>query len=173
MRYDMSKNKAENSGDSKFPVTPAIRVLRKFKTAFEQMLYDYTGKGGVSAEGAQSLGIDEHQIIKTIVMEDENNNPLIILMHGDMEISTKNIARIIGTKRITPCTHEKVEKITGYKTGGCTPFGTKNKLPVYVEKTILDYEDIFINGGKRGFILKIKSADLVRILKPVSVEVGI
>ena len=155
----------------KHPTTPAIRFLRQNGVAFLPFEYDYVEHGGTS-HSAQELGVDEHCVIKTIVLQDENKQAMIVLMHGDCEISTRNMARTIGVKHIETVKPETVTKLTGYMVGGCSPFGTKQALPVYVEKTILDLPEIYINGGKRGFLVKIKAEDL-HILKPIAVEVAV
>lgn len=156
----------------KFPVTPAVRLLRQEKVDFTAYLYDYEEKGG-TAVSARELGEDEHVMIKTLIMEDENKKPLIVLMHGNMQVSTKELARFIGVKTITPCTPETANKHTGYLVGGTSPFGTRREMPVYIEETILDLTQICINGGKRGFLVKIDPKELNRILKPTPVRVGI
>ncbi len=156
----------------KFPVTQAIRQLRQNKIDFIPRPYRYEERGGTSTS-ARELQVDEHQVIKTLVMEDDKGAGLIVLMHGDMEVSQKNLARQINAKQVTPCTPKSVEVQTGYQTGGTSPFGTRKTLPVYVEKSILSLSQIYINGGKRGFLIEINPADLVRVLKPTVVEVGI
>lgn len=155
----------------KHPVTPAIRFLRQHSVAFLPFEYDYVEHGG-TAHSALALGVDEHCVIKTIVLQDENKRAMIVLMHGDCEISTRNMARTIGAKHIETVKPETVTKLTGYMVGGCSPFGTKQALPVYVEKTILDLPEIYINGGKRGFLVKINPQDL-QVLKPIAVEVAV
>jgi len=156
----------------KTPVTPAIRFLKKEKAAFTGHLYNYEEHGGTKT-AARELGVDEHSVIKTLVMEDEHKKPLIVLMHGDLQVSTKKLARHIGVKSITPCAPETATKHTGYQVGGTSPFGTLKSLPVYMEETILDLPKIHINGGKRGFLVIIKPKELVRLLNPVLVKVGI
>jgi Cys-tRNA(Pro) deacylase len=156
----------------KFPVTPAIRELRKNKVNYEPFLYEYEERGGTK-HSAEELGADEHTVIKTIIMEDEKKNPMVVLMHGDKEISAKNLARTIGVKTISPCPPETANKHTGYLVGGTSPFGTKKKMPVYVEKTIFDLDIIHINGGKRGFLVKMSPADLKTVLKIEEVEIAI
>jgi Cys-tRNA(Pro) deacylase len=155
----------------KIPVTPAMRVLRAEKVEFTPHLYVYEDKGG-TAVCARELGFPEHAIIKTLVMEDDQGNPLIILMHGDKQVSTREMARILGVKSILPCSAEKASRLTGYLVGGTSPFGTRRVLPVYMEKTILDLPQIYINGGKRGFLVGISPKDTERILKPVFVHVA-
>lgn len=155
----------------KFPVTPVTRLLDGKKIIYGKHLYEYEEKGGTKVS-SMKLGVDEHTVIKTIVMEDETKKPLIVLMHGDMEISTKNLARFLGVKTINPCTPEVAQKHTGYLVGGTSPFGTKKQLPIFMEKTILDLEKIYINGGKRGFLISINPQVIVDLLKPTLVEVG-
>jgi Cys-tRNA(Pro) deacylase len=156
----------------KTPITPAIRMLRAEKIPFTDHLYAYEEKGG-TAVSARELGVDEHCVIKTLVMEDENRNPLIILMHGDLQVSTKELARVIGAKLVTPCSPETAQKLTGYMVGGTSPFGTRRQMQVYMETGISGLERIYINGGKRGYLVGMAPTELVRVLKPVIVTVGI
>lgn len=155
-----------------YPITPAIRVLREKKVEFEPHIFDYVEKGGTK-HSSQILGVDEHSVVKTIVFETNEKKPLIVLMHGDLQVSTKELARILKVKTISPVTPEKANKLTGYLVGGTSPFGTKNKIPVYVEKTIFDLEKIYINGGKRGFLVAIEPKVLREVLPIEEVEVGI
>jgi Cys-tRNA(Pro) deacylase len=156
----------------KFPITPAVRLLRAEKVEFTSHLYDYEEHGG-TAVSARELGVDEHAVVKTLVMEDENKKPLIVLMHGDMQVSGKQLARIISVKNILPCSPETAFKHTGYLVGGTSPFGTRSAMPVYMEETIVNLPRIYINGGKRGYLVGIDPGDAVRVLKPVLVKVGI
>lgn len=156
----------------KIPSTGAIRLLKQHKVPFTPRPYRYEEKGGTKVS-ARELQVGEHQVIKTLVMEDERQQALIILMHGDKEVSLKQLARQLDVKQITPCPPVKADRLTGYQTGGISPFGTRQALPVYVEKTILDLEKIYINGGKRGFLVEIAPQDLLNVLKPQTVEVGI
>ncbi len=156
----------------KVPATLAIRMLKKNKVKFTPHLYKYVDKGGTKTS-AKELQIDEHQIIKTLVMEDEHQNPLIILMHGDCEVSLKHLARQLNVKKITPCNATKADNITGYQTGGISPFGTKQELPIYLEETIANLDKLIINGGKRGFLIEISPTDLIKILNPTTVSVAI
>ncbi|MFN6962724.1 MAG: Cys-tRNA(Pro) deacylase [Pyrinomonadaceae bacterium] len=154
------------------PVTPAIRFLREMKVEFTPHLYDYVEKGG-TRESARQLGVDEHAVIKTLVFETNEKKPLIVLMHGDREVSTKNLARHLGVRSVGPATPERANKLTGYLVGGTSPFGTKTTLPVYAESSIFDLDRIFINGGKRGFLIEI-DPQMLRSTMPVEqVEVGI
>ncbi|MEP6848120.1 MAG: aminoacyl-tRNA deacylase [Acidobacteriota bacterium] len=154
-----------------FPVTRAIRFLREKKAEFVPRLYDYVEKGG-TRESAKQLGVDEHAVVKTLVFETNEKKPLIVLMHGDQHVSTKNLARFLGVKSVEPATPEKASRLTGYLVGGTSPFGTKTAMPVYVEKTIFELGVIYINGGKRGFLVEIEPA-VLRLIDAVEVEVGI
>ena len=155
----------------KTPVTPAVRQLRAAGIAFTDHPYNYEEKGG-TAVSSRELGVDEHAVIKTLVMEDDRKEPLIVLMHGDLQVSTKELARVIGARSVEPCKPETAQKHTGYLTGGTSPFGTRKQLPVYVEETILALPKLYINGGKRGFLVGITPADLLALLKPTPVRVG-
>ncbi len=156
----------------KTPVTPAVRALRAAGVEFTDHPYDYEEKGG-TAVSARELGVDEHCVIKTLIMEDERKNPLIVLMHGDRQVSTKELARLIGVKGVTPCTPETALKHSGYLVGGTSPFGTRKGMPVYMEETIMELPRVYINGGKRGYLVGLDPRDVVRMLKPVLVKVGI
>ena len=155
----------------KHPVTRAIHTLRKSGVSFVPHLYDYVAKGGTRAS-AEALGVDEHQVIKTLIFEDEGKRPLIILMHGDKQVSAKALARQIGVKRVQPCEPATADRHSGYQVGGTSPFGTRQPMPVYVERSILALDRIFINGGSRGFLVEIAPADLERVLTPTAVEVA-
>jgi Cys-tRNA(Pro) deacylase len=156
----------------KTPVTPAVRFLRQAKVDFTDHLYEYEERGG-TAVSARELGVDEHCMVKTLVMEDERKNPLIILMHGDLEVSTKELARFLGVKTITPCSPEIATKHSGYLVGGTSPFGTRKVMPIYLEATILNLSTIYINGGKRGYLVNMNPKELIRLLNPTLVKVGI
>jgi len=155
-----------------YPITPAVRVLREKNIAFEPRLYEYIEHGGTRVS-ADALGVDEHSVIKTIVLETDVRSPLVVLMHGDREVSTKMLARLLGVKTVSPCDPAIVQKHTGYTVGGVSPFGTRKAMSVYAEKTIFDLPRILINGGKRGFLVEINPADLRVALKIQEVEVGI
>lgn len=155
-----------------YPVTPAVRLLREKKVEFEPHLYDYVERGG-TAHSAKSLGVDEHAVVKTLVMETEAKRPLIILMHGDREVSTKSLARQLGVKGVQPCDFARAQKHTGYLVGGTSPFGTRAQLPVYAERTIFDLPKIYINGGKRGFLVSLDPRVLKEVLHAEEVEVAI
>lgn len=122
---------------------------------------------------ARELGVDEHCVIKTLIMEDEARQPLVVLMHGDYQVSTKELARVMGVKSVAPCTPEVANRHSGYQVGGTSPFGTRRAMPVYMEGTILELPQIYINGGKRGFLVAMDPQEVVRLLKPVLVRVGI
>lgn len=156
----------------KAPITAAVRVLRAAKVDFSDHLYQYEEKGGTAAS-SRELGVDEHAIIKTLVMEDENRQPLLVLMHGDVQVSTKELARLIVVKQISPCPPETANRHSGYLVGGTSPFGTRRQLPVYMEESIAGLEKIYINGGKRGYLVGMDPAELIRVLKPLPVKVGI
>lgn len=156
----------------KSPVTAAIRVLRQAGVDFGEHPYNYQEKGG-TAVSARELGVAEKSVVKTLIMEDERKEPLVVLMHGDLQVSTKELARAIGAKCVAPCTPETAQRHSGYLVGGTSPFGTKKRMPVYLEESILSLAAIYINGGSRGFLVSMKPADLVRVLNPVLVKVGI
>jgi len=153
------------------PVTAAVRFLRERKVDFIPRLYKYVEKGG-TRESAKQLGVDEHAVVKTLVFETNDKKPLIVLMHGDREVSTKNLARHLGVKSVEPATADKATKVTGYQFGGTSPFGTRMKLEIYAERSIFELDRIFINGGKRGFLVEIDPSAL-RSMDAEEVEVGI
>ena len=155
-----------------YPVTAAVRYLREKGVEFTPHLYEYVDKGG-TRESARHLGVDEHSVIKTLVFETNERKPLIVLMHGDMQVSTKNLARLIGVKSVEPATPERASKWTGYLVGGTSPFGTKTEMPIYVEETILDLDKIYINGGKRGFLVEIEPDALAELLNIEGVVIAI
>jgi Cys-tRNA(Pro) deacylase len=156
----------------KTPVTPAVRQLRAEKVDFRDHPYSYEEKGG-TAVSARELGVDEHCVIKTLVMEDDLKEPLIVLMHGDLQVSTKELARFIGVKQVSPCSPDSAQKHTGYMVGGTSPFGTRRLMKIYMEAEIAALERIYINGGKRGYLVSMVPEELIRVLKPVPVTVGI
>ena len=156
----------------KAPVTPAIRMLREAAVAYTEHLYEYVEKGGTKATAA-ALGVDEHEVVKTLVFEDDDGRPFIVLMHGDRNVSSKELARQLGVKRTAPCIPEKAERASGYRVGGTSPFGTRTRLAVYAEASVLSLPRIFINGGHRGFILGMSAQDLCRVLSPTPVTVSI
>jgi Cys-tRNA(Pro) deacylase len=156
----------------KSAVTPAVRMLRDNKVTFIECQYKYEDKGG-TAVSARELAVDEHSVVKTLVMEDDSKSPLIVLMHGDREVSTRELARHMGVKRIAPVSADVAHKLTGYMVGGISPFGTRRTMPVYLEESILALPGIYINGGRRGFLVGLDPKELVRVLKPTLVNVGI
>lgn len=160
------------SDKEKYPMTLALRELLSHNVDFQGHLFPYQEKGGTAHSSAQ-LGVPEHHVIKTLIMENENKEPLIILMHGDLQVSTKQLARDLGMKTISPCKPEVADRHSGYQVGGTSPFGTRRKMPVYMEKSIADLELIYINGGKRGFLVSLKPSDVIRLLKPTLVSVGV
>ncbi len=155
-----------------YPVTPAVRLLRERRIDFEPHLYAYEERGG-TRHSAQALSVDEHAVVKTLVMETETRRPLVVLMHGDREVSTKQLARAIGAKSVQPCDPATAQKHTGYMVGGTSPFGTHATLPVYVERTIFELPKIYINGGKRGFLISIDPQVLRAVLNVEEVEAAI
>jgi Cys-tRNA(Pro) deacylase len=152
--------------------TPATLFLKANRVAYTEHEYDYVERGGTEVS-ANSLGVSEHEVVKTLVMEDESGKPLIVLMHGDRKVSTKNLARQAGRKRIEPCKPEVAQRHSGYQVGGTSPFATKKRLPVFVERSVLELPWIYINGGRRGFLVKIRPQDLTRTLNPELVEVAL
>lgn len=150
----------------------AIAMLRKHGVAFTEHTYSYEERGG-TAISARELGVSEHAVIKTLVMEDEDKQPLIVLMHGDREVSTKQLARQSGRKTITPCAPDVAQRHTGYLVGGTSPFGTRKTLPIFMERSIASLERIYINGGRRGFLVSMTPDDLVRVLSPTVVDASI
>jgi len=152
--------------------TPATAFLKKHGVAYTEHVYEYVEHGGTRVS-AQALDVDEHHVVKTLVMEDDAKRPLIVLMHGDREVSTKNLARQAGVKRIEPCSPEVAQRHSGYQIGGTSPFGTRKPMPVYVERTILDLPKIYINGGRRGFLVGIDPQALARVLDVTPVAAGL
>jgi Cys-tRNA(Pro) deacylase len=161
--------------DQDVPVTTAVRALRAAGVPFVPHLYDYVEHGG-TRQVAQVFGVDEHTVVKTLVMETQEagrKKAFLVLMHGDREVSTKQLARLLGVKAVSPASESDVEKNTGYIPGGVSPFGTRAPLAVYVEETIFDIEKIYVNGGKRGFQVEISPQELVRVVGAIPVHVGI
>ena len=152
--------------------TQATVFLKANKVAYTVHEYAYVEHGGTEVS-AQSLGVPEHSVVKTLVMQDEDAKPLIVLMHGDRKVSTKNLARQAGRKRVEPCKPEVAQRHSGYQVGGTSPFGTKKRMPIYLERTVLGLEKIYINGGRRGFLVGIAPGELVRTLAPVLVDVAL
>ena len=154
------------------PATPAVHFLKQHHVSFTEHEYRYEERGG-TAVSSRALGVDEHVVIKTLVMADERKQPLIVLMHGDREVSTKNLARQIGAKTVAPCAPDVAQKHTGYLVGGTSPFGTRKPLPIYLERSIADLDRLYINGGARGFLVSMTPPELIRVLSPVLVDVGV
>ncbi len=152
--------------------TPATAFLKKNGVVYGEHTYPYEEKGGTRTS-SERLGVPEHVVVKTLVMEDESRRPLVVLMHGDREVSTKNLARQTGRKTITPCKPEVAERHSGYQVGGTSPFGLRKPMPIYVERSILDLERIFINGGRRGFLVSLAPKELVRTVAAVAVEAAL
>ncbi len=153
----------------KTPVTQAVRVLRRAKIAFDDHPYTYI-KGGGTEQFAREMGVDEHLTIKTLIMEDDSHNPLIVLMHGDRQVSTKALARHLGVKHINPCDPRVADKHSGYQVGGTSPFGTRRKMPVYCQASIAELPKIYINGGSRGFIISMHTIDMLNLLTPTLLD---
>jgi Cys-tRNA(Pro) deacylase len=151
------------------PETPATRFLRKHGVPFSEHPYSYIEHGGTS-ESARQLGVDEHAVVKTLVMQDQDAKPLIVLMHGDRQVSLKNLARQISAKKVEPCKPEAAQRHTGYQVGGTSPFATRKQLPVYVERTILELPAIFINGGSRGLLVQLSPRVLTDLLHAKAIE---
>jgi Cys-tRNA(Pro) deacylase len=154
------------------PETPATKFLKSHRIPHSNHLYAYEEHGGTKVS-ARELNVDEHAVVKTLVFEDENAKPLIVLMHGDRKVSTKELARQIGCKKVEPCQPEVANRHTGYLVGGTSPFGTKKQMPIYLEKSILDLPLVYINGGRRGYLVGVHPHDIVRTLNPKSVEAAL
>jgi Cys-tRNA(Pro) deacylase len=151
--------------------TPATEFLSQHGVAYTEHQYEYVEHGG-TAVSSSSLNVPEHEVVKTLVMEDEDRKPLIVLMHGDRTVSTKDLARQANRKRIEPCKPDVAQRHTGYQVGGTSPFGTRKNLPVFIERSILELPLIYINGGRRGFLVRLAPQDLLRTLSPTPVDVA-
>jgi len=154
------------------PVTLAVRALRTGGVAFEPHLYAWQPHGGTRAS-AEALGVDEHLVIKTLIFEDDRHSPLCVLMHGDREVSHKQLARLVGVKTVSPCAPEVADRHSGYQVGGTSPFGLRRAMPIYMEHSILDLPVLYINGGARGFLVAIAPREVQRLLSPVLVDVAV
>jgi Cys-tRNA(Pro) deacylase len=152
--------------------TPATVLLKANRVSYTEHEYDYVERGGTEVS-ARALGVPEHDVVKTLVMQDENERPLIVLMHGDRKVSTRNLARQAGVKRIEPCRPDAAQRHSGYPVGGTSPFGTRKKLAVYLERSILERPKIYINGGRRGFLVGLAPGEIVRLLQPILVDVAL
>ena len=159
-------------GKKAHPITPAIRTLRKEKVPFSVHLYNYEDKGG-ALQAAAALSLEAESVIKTLVFQDENKHCFLVLMHGNLQVSAKQLARQLRCKQATPCDHKQATKLTGYKVGGISPFGSRTSLPVYVEASVFDRGAIYINGGKRGLLVQIDPACLKAVLKAKPVKVAL
>jgi len=153
-------------------MTPAVRVLKDKGADFTIRVYRYEEHGGTSV-AARELNVDEHAVIKTLVFETDGRAPLLVLMRGDREVSARQLARVLGVKSVTPCSPAAAERHTGYQVGGISPFGTRKKLPVYMERTLADFPRVWINAGKRGQLAEMAPSELLRILEPALVDVAI
>jgi Cys-tRNA(Pro) deacylase len=157
---------------TKYPTTPAISLLRENGVEFQPHVFKYEERGGTSVS-SRELGVSEHIVIKTLIMQNDTKEPLIVLMHGDKQVSTKALARTLGVKSISPCKPEEANRHSGYQVGGTSPFGTRKKMPIYIQKTILDLKEIYINGGGKGFLVSLDPAEVMRVLNPTVVDVAI
>ena len=153
----------------KHPVTAAVRALREHGVVFTHHPYAYEERGGTEVS-ARELGVPEHAVIKTLVMEDDAKRPFVVLMHGDREVSTKALARILGVKTVTPCAPAVADRHSGYQVGGTSPFGTRRAMPIYMERSIAELPYLYVNGGRRGYLVGMTPADLARVLHPVPVD---
>lgn len=155
----------------KEPVTQAVRVLRAAGVPFEGHPYRYVTAGG-TAQFARELGVDETLVIKTLIMEDDAGEPLIVLMHGDRQVSLRELARQIGARQVQPCASAVADRHSGYQVGGTSPFGTRRRMPIYCEASVADLPRVYVNGGKRGYIISLATADLLRVLDPALVHIA-
>jgi Cys-tRNA(Pro) deacylase len=151
------------------PMSAAVRALLAARVAFTDHVYEYREHGG-TAWAAEALGLPEHAVIKTLVMQDDRRAPLVVLMHGDREVSTRELARALGARSVSPCPPDVAERHSGYRVGGTSPFGLRRPLPVYAEASVADLERLYLNGGKRGYLVGLAAADLVRLLAPTLVH---
>ncbi len=154
------------------PSTNATRLLKQQGVPYTEHFYRYEDRGGTRVS-ARELGVEEHSIIKTLVMEDDQKRPLVVLMHGDREVSTKELARVVGARSVQPCKPDVADRHSGYQVGGTSPLGTRRAMPVYVERTVLDLPRIYLNGGSRGFLVGLDPQALVALVKPTLVDVAI
>jgi Cys-tRNA(Pro) deacylase len=152
--------------------TPATKALTQARIAYTEHHYEYEEHGGTRVS-SRELGVPEHQVVKTLVMEDERGEPFIVLMHGTMKVDAKALAKVIGAKKVGPCKPETAHKHSGYLVGGTSPFGTRKKMPIYMQRSILELERLYINGGRRGYLVGIQPQDVERFLQATLVEVGV
>ena len=157
---------------TKHSETPATSMLKQHGVTYTEHVYEYVEHGGTSVSST-ALGVDEHHVVKTLIFEDDKRQPLCVLMHGDRKVSTKALARQIGAKRVAPCKPEDATRHSGYQVGGCSPFGLKKPMPVYMEESILALDRIHINGGKRGFLVGMSPQDMVRVVMPTLVNAAL
>lgn len=153
------------------PVTAASRALKAAGVDYSDHLYTYEERGGTSVS-SRELGVEEHKVIKTLLFEDDQRRPLVVLMHGDYQVSTKALARALGARSASPCAPEVAEKHSGYKVGGTSPFGLRKSLPVFAESTIRELDKIYLNGGSRGYLIGLSPGEIERVLKPTWVEIA-
>ena len=156
----------------KFSTTRAVRILREHGVEFTHHPYAFEARGGTEVS-ARELGVDEHAVIKTLIMEDDQKKPLIVLMHGDREVSTKSLARFLGVKTVAPCAPEVADRHSGYQVGGTSPFGTRRAMPVYAEGSIAELPYLYINGGRRGYLVGMPASEMLRVLKPTLVGIAV
>ena len=153
------------------PATSAVRVLREHHVEYTDHPYDYELRGGTQVS-ARALGVDEHAVVKTLIMEDDRRRPMIVLMHGDREVSTRKLARFLDVKHVTPCDPAVADRHSGYQVGGTSPFGTRKAMPVYMERSIAGLPYLYVNGGRKGYLVGMAPAELVRVLHPIAVDVA-
>ncbi|HSQ80977.1 MAG TPA: Cys-tRNA(Pro) deacylase [Casimicrobiaceae bacterium] len=156
----------------RFPTTQAVRVLRGHGVDFTHHPYAYEERGGTEVS-ARELGVDEHAVIKTLIMEDDRKQLLIVLMHGDREVSTKNLARFLGVKSVAACAPAVADRHSGYQVGGTSPFGTRRTMPVYAERSIVELPYLYVNGGRRGYLVGMPPTEMLRVLKPTLVDIAV
>lgn len=152
--------------------TPATRMLEQNGVDYTEHVYEYVEHGGTRVS-SEALALPEHHVVKTLLMQDEKKNPFVVLMHGDRKVSTKNLARQIGAKNVEACAPEVAERHSGYRVGGTSPFGLRKRMPIYVERSVLALDRIYLNGGRRGYLVGIAPAELVRVLEPRPVDVAL
>jgi Cys-tRNA(Pro) deacylase len=151
--------------------TPATTFLAEHGVKWSEHFYEYVEHGGTEVSSS-ALGVPEHEVVKTLVMETDKGDPLVVLIHGDRKVATKELARVVGAKRVFPCRPEVAQRHSGYLVGGTSPFGTRKAMPVYLERSVLDLPRIYINGGRRGYLLAMDPREIVRVLSPVLVDVA-
>jgi Cys-tRNA(Pro) deacylase len=155
----------------KTAATPATAFLSNHGVAWTEHFYEYVEHGGTGVSSS-ALGVPEHEVVKTLIMETDRGDPLVVLMHGDRKVATRELARVAGAKRVFPCRPEAAQRHSGYLVGGTSPFGTRKSMPVYLERSVLDLPHIYINGGRRGYLLGMDPRELVRVLSPILVDVA-